>query len=193
MVKIFNNFTLLFLIMTSNINSQKDVFERLKDKVEELKVSLPPVGRESGNSCAAQTLNNILQVLNKKDFDIFYYNNLAIPFSGFGSYVNEKGWKGPCGVVSGAIAAIGIIMGGQEKTKPQDVPLVFTKAIQFADKFEKKFGSISCHELCGLDLTKDYKRYKEENIWQKKCCNFVYFAIELVSKLTKRDLKTKWK
>jgi len=179
--------------MTSNINSQKDIFERFKAKIEELKVSLPPYGRTPGNSCAAHTLTNILDVLNKKELDAFYFNNLAVPFSGFGSYVNEKGWKGPCGAVSGAIAAIGLIIGGQEKTNPQEVPLVFTKVIQFADKFEKKFGSISCHELCGLDLTKQYSTYNKENIWQKKCVNFIYHAIELVSKLTRKDLKTKWK
>jgi len=178
--------------MTPESNSQKDIFERFKSKIEELKVSLPPYGRKPGNSCAAHTLTNILNVLNKSEFDAFYYNNLAIPFSGFGSYVNDKGWKGPCGAVSGAIASIGIIMGGQEKTKPQDVPLVFAKVIQFADKFEKKFGSILCHELCELDLTKEYRTYNEENIWQERCCNFVYYAIELVSKLTRKDLKTKW-
>jgi hypothetical protein len=76
---------------------------------------------------------------------------------------------------------------------PQEVPIIFTKVIQFADKFEKKFGSLSCHDLCGLDLTKEYDKYKKERIWDKKCCNFIYFAIELVSKLTRKSLKTKWK
>jgi len=178
--------------MSSTSNSQEDILQRIKIKIEELKVSLPPAGRSPGNSCAAHTLTNILDVLNERNFDSFYYNNLAVPFSGFGSYVNDKGWKGPCGAVSGAIASIGIIIGGQEKTKPQDVPMVYAKVLQFADKFEKKFGSILCHELCELDLTKEYKTYNKENIWQERCCNFIYYAIELVSKITRKDLKTKW-
>jgi len=38
--------------MTPESNSQKDIFERFKSKIEELKVSLPPYGRKPGNSCA---------------------------------------------------------------------------------------------------------------------------------------------
>lgn len=170
----------------------KDIFERFDEKIEQLKETLPATGRDFGNSCAAHTFNNILDVLDLKEFEKCYYNNLAIPFSGFGSYTNEKGWKGPCGVVSGAIAAIGIIMGGQEETKSQYVPLVFTKAARFAYKFEEEFGSVSCHDLCGYNLTKDYQKYKEEHIWEKKCCDLVYFAIDQVKKLTRKDLKSKW-
>jgi C_GCAxxG_C_C family probable redox protein len=179
--------------MESNNISQKDVFERFQCKIEELKKTLPPLGRTPGTSCAAVTFTNILAILNSDVFDSFYYNNLAVPFSGFGSYVNDKGFKGPCGIVSGSIAAIGVIMGGQEKLKRENVSPVFNKAMQFADKFEKKFGSVSCHDICGYDLTKDYRTYVKENIWEKKCCNFVLSAIELVMKLTRKDLKAKWK
>lgn len=179
--------------MNQNESSKRDIIQRFKDKIQELKTTLPPEGRKFGNSCAAHTINNILEVLDSKDLGkLCYYNNLAVPFSGFGSYVNDKGWKGPCGVVVGAIIAIGIIIGGQDKIQNQEVPLVFTKTIQFADKFEKKFGSVSCHELCGYDLTKEYQKYKDANIWKKKCCNLIYFAIETVSKLTRKDLKAKW-
>ncbi|TFF98763.1 MAG: C_GCAxxG_C_C family protein, partial [Promethearchaeota archaeon] len=162
--------------MNNSQSRKKDIIQRFDDKIDELRETLPATGRSFGNSCAAHTLNNILDVLDSEEFNKCYYNNLAIPFSGFGSYINSKGWKGPCGVVSGAIAAIGIIMGGKEQTNPKYVPLVFTKAIQFAYKFEEEFGSVSCHDLCGLDLTKDYQKYKEEHIWEDTCVNFVYFA-----------------
>jgi C_GCAxxG_C_C family probable redox protein len=179
--------------MNSTETSQKDIFERFEDKLEELKVTLPPLGKSPGNSCAANTLDSILDVLNLKVLNTNYFHNLAIPFSGFGSYETKKGWKGPCGIVSGAIAAIGVIMGGQEKTKREDVPLVFTKALRFADKFETKFGSLSCWDLCGFDLSKDYQKYVENKVWEKKCHKMVLFAIEQVIKLTRKDLKTKWK
>ena len=178
--------------MESNIKSEKDVFERFEAKLEELKETLPPLGRIPGTSCAALTFTNILDVLNLEIFESCYFNNLAVPFSGFGSYVNDKGFKGPCGTVTGAIAALGIIMGGQEELKRENVSLVFAKAMQFADRFEKKFGSVSCHDICGYDLTKDYKTYVKENIWEKTCCNFVLSAIELVMKLTRKDLKATW-
>ncbi len=178
--------------MESNIKSEKEVFERFEAKLEELKETLPPLGRIPGTSCAALTFTNILDVLNLEIFESCYFNNLAVPFSGFGSYVNDKGFKGPCGTVTGAIAALGIIMGGQEELKRENVSLVFAKAMQFADRFEKKFGSVSCHDICGYDLTKDYKTYVKENIWEKTCCNFVLSAIELVMKLTRKDLKATW-
>ncbi len=179
--------------MESNENSQKDIFERFEDKIEELKETLPPLGKTPGNSCAANTLDNILDVLNVKDLKSCYFHNLAIPFSGFGSYETREGWKGPCGIVSGAVAAIGVIMGGQETTKRENVPLVFTKALRFSDKFEKKFNSLSCWDLCGFDLSKDYQKYVKNKVWENKCHKMVLFAIEQVSKLTRKDLKTKWK
>lgn len=120
----------------SNDLTQKDIINRFKDKLEDFKIILPPLGKKRGTSCAAITLTNILDVLNIKDVNLFYFNNLAVPFSGFGTYKNDMGWKGPCGAVSAAIAAIEIIMGGKEVLKEIDVPLVYGKAILFASKFE---------------------------------------------------------
>jgi hypothetical protein len=179
--------------MNSVESPQKDIFERFKDKLEELKETLPPLGKNPGNSCAANTLDNILDVLNIKESEKHYFHNLAIPFSGFGSYETRDGWKGPCGIVSGAIAGIGIIMGGHEQTNRENVPLVFTKALRFSDKFEKKYGSLSCWDLCGHDLSKDYRKYVEDKVWEKTCHHMVIYAIEQVMKLTRKDLKTKWK
>jgi len=179
--------------MKSDEFAQKDIIERFQNKLEELEEILPPLGKTPGNSCAANTLDNILDVLNVKGMERSYFHNLAIPFSGFGSYETRKGWKGPCGIVSGAIAAIGIIMGGKEVAKRETVPLVFTKALRFSDKFETKYGSLSCWDLCGYDLSKDYSKYVEAKGWENKCYKMVIFAIEQVMKLTRKDLKTKWK
>jgi C_GCAxxG_C_C family probable redox protein len=178
--------------MNSIEPSRKDIFERFKDKLEELKETLPSLGDVPGNSCAANTLDNILDVLNIKDSEKHYFHNLAVPFSGFGAYQTRGGWKGPCGVVSGAIAGIGIIMGGHEQTNRENVPLVFTKALRFCDKFEQKYGSLNCLDLCGHDQSKEYRKYVEDKVWEKICHQMVIYAIEIVMKLTKKDLKTKW-
>jgi len=178
--------------MNSEINSQNDISLRFKKKLEDLKLILPPLGKNIGNSCAAVTLTNILDLLNLQDLKNIYFNNLAIPFSGFSSYESETGWKGPCGAISGAIAAIGIIMGGQDKIKDIDVPIVYGKAIRFTKKFEEKFGALSCQDLCGYDLQYYIREYVKNRTWEKKCCNFVLFAIEQVSKLVRKDLKAKW-
>ncbi|MFW9818880.1 MAG: C-GCAxxG-C-C family protein [Candidatus Thorarchaeota archaeon] len=179
--------------MNSETSSQNDISTRYKNKLEDLKTILPPLGKNVGHSCAATTLTHILDVLNLPDLKIIYFNNLAIPFSGFASFKSENGWKGPCGALSGAIASIGIIMGGQDKTKDMDVPLVYGKAIRFSKKFEQKFGSLSCQDLCGYDLQYHIRDYVKDRAWENKCCNFVLFAVEQVSKLMRKDLKEKWK
>jgi len=178
--------------MNSKIEPNNDIRTRFKRKLEDLKNILPPLGKNIGHSCAATTLTSILDVLNLQDLKLIYFNNLAIPFSGFSSYKSETGWKGPCGAISGAIAAIGIIIGGQEKTKDMDVPIVYGKAIRFTKKFEEKFGALSCQDLCGYDLQYYIRDYVKNRAWEKKCCNFVLFAIEQVSKLVRKELKDKW-
>ena len=45
------------------------------------------------------------------------------------------------------MAAIGIIMGGKEKTKDLAVPKVYSKAVRSAKRFEDEFGTVMCEEL----------------------------------------------
>ena len=174
--------------------SEKAIQERFDEKLEELKESLPPLGKDIGTSCAALTFTHVLDVLGSKNFDSVYFNNLAVPFSGFGTYTSKSGWAGPCGTVSGGIAAIGVIMGGQEKLKSMETPAVYVKAAKFASRFEAKYGSVSCKEICGYDLGKpeNIKQYVKSRTWEKKCVHFVIYAIDQARKLTKRELKSKW-
>ena len=149
--------------------ANKEIQERFDEKIEQLKKILPPLGKDIGTSCAALTLNHVIDVLGLKDYDSVYYNNLAVPFSGFGSYTSKSGWSGPCGTVSGGIAAIGVIMGGQEKLKSIETPTVYAKAQKFATRFEGKFGSVSCKDICGYDLGKpqNIKQYVKTRTWEK--------------------------
>lgn len=177
----------------NEINPPKnDIDRRFEEKLFELKSTLPPLGKSIGNSCAADTLNSIIEVLNLVDVPNFYFNNLAIPYSGFAHYKGKEGWRGPCGAISGAIAAIGLIMGGEEKIKDLVVPKVYSKAVRFAKRFEDEFGTVKCEELCGFDLNTDLKQYVKTRAWDNKCCNFILFAVENVWKLTKKELRQNW-
>lgn len=178
--------------MTPETSDQNNFNLRFKNKLEDLKQILPPLGKNRGHSCAATTLTNILDALDLTSLKYNYFNNLIIPFSGFASFKSKSGWKGPCGAISGALAAIGIIMGGNEKMGDIEVPIVYGKTIRFVSKFEDKFGSLSCQDLCGYDLQYYLKDYVKARAWEKICCHFVLFAIEQVYKLTKKELKEKW-
>ncbi|MHA2390478.1 MAG: C-GCAxxG-C-C family protein [Promethearchaeota archaeon] len=170
----------------------EDINTRFEEKLKELNDTLPPLGKNIGNSCAADTLNSIVEVLNLEHTNRAYFNNLAIPFSGFAHFKGKDGWKGPCGAISGALAGIGIIMGGQERIKDLDVPMAYSKAVRFAKRFEDNFGSVKCEELCGFDLNVDLKQYVKTRAWENKCCNFILFAVEQVSKIVRKDLKLNW-
>jgi len=178
--------------MAENKSKLADFQSKFKEKVETLKETIIPLGKDPGHSCAALTLTSILDVLERDDLSSHYFNNLAIPFSGLASYTSKNNWKGACGAVGGGIAAIGIISGGQEKAKSSEVPKIYSKAIRFASKFEKKFGSLSCEDICGVNTSTNIREYVKNRVWEKKCVNFVLFAIEQVGKLTKNELDEKW-
>ncbi|MHA2036688.1 MAG: C-GCAxxG-C-C family protein [Promethearchaeota archaeon] len=178
--------------MTNTSSTQNDINRKFEKKLLELETSLPPLGKNIGNSCAADTLNSIMEILNIKDVKIDYFNNLAVPFSGFAHFIGKNGWKGPCGAISGALAAIGIISGGQSKIKDLDVPKVYGKALKFAKRFEEEFGSVMCEELCGFDVNTDLKQYVKTRAWENKCCNFILFAVDQISKITRKELRQLW-
>ncbi|MHA2006840.1 MAG: C-GCAxxG-C-C family protein [Promethearchaeota archaeon] len=177
----------------SEINSKENnIINRFEEKLIELENSLPPLGKNIGNSCAADTLNSIIEILKLENANNLYFNNLAIPFSGFAHFIGKNGWKGPCGAISGALAAIGIIMGGQEKIKDLNVPKVYSKAVRFAKRFEEEFGSVMCEELCGFDVNTELKQYVKTRAWENKCCKFILFAVDRVSKITGKELRQNW-
>ncbi len=178
--------------MTTSASPQNDINKRFEEKLLELESLLPPLGKNIGNSCAADTLNSIIEVLNLKDLKNVYFNNLAIPFSCFARFKGKNGWKCPCGAISGALAAIGIISGGQGKIKDLVVPKVYGKAVKFGKRFEEEFGSVICEELCGFDLNIDLKKYVKTRTWENKCCNFILFAVDQVSKVTRKELRQLW-
>ena len=72
------------------------------------------------------------------------------------------------------------------------VPKVYGKALRYAKRFEKEFGSVMCEELCGFDLNIDLRQYVKTRAWENKCCNFILFAVDNVSKITKKELKQNW-
>ncbi|MFX0082809.1 MAG: hypothetical protein ACFE94_13750 [Candidatus Hodarchaeota archaeon] len=50
-----------------------------------------------------------------------------------------------------------------------------------------------CEELCGFDLNIDLKQYFKTRTWENKCCNFILFAIDNVSKITKKEYKKNYR
>lgn len=168
----------------------KDINTRFDEKVKEMEKILPNL--KKGVNCAELTLTNVLDVLG---VDNYMFHNMAMPLAGgFGGYKSKKGWMGACGAVAGGCAAIGAIMGGKEKMNDHKMAIAYLKASKYATEFEKEFGSVVCSELCGFDFSdpNGFIKYQESGTWKKKCYRFVVWAVDMVRKITRNDLKRKW-
>jgi len=170
--------------------TEKDYKLIFDEKIEELEQSLPKM--KEGVNCAELTLTNILDILGLRNG---VYNNMMIPLAGgLGGYKSQKGWMGACGAVVGGCAAIGVILGGTERMDNDLIPIAYLKAAKFASEFENEFGSVVCSDLCGVNFSdpNGFIEYRQNNIWSKTCCRFIFWAIDEVRKLTRKQLKKKW-
>jgi hypothetical protein len=169
---------------------EKDIDNTFNEKIEDLKESLPKMRK--GVNCCELTLTNILDVLG---VDSYLFHNLAMPLAGgFGGYKAKNGWQGACGAVTGACAAIGVILGGDTKMDDDQMAIAYLKASKYCTDFEKEFGTVVCSQLCGYDFStpEGFIQYQKEHIWEKTCYKFVIWAVNHVRKLTKKDLKRNW-
>jgi C_GCAxxG_C_C family probable redox protein len=168
-----------------------DINSKFDNKIQQLEKELPYLKKDV--NCAELTLTNVLDVLG---IDNYIFHNIAKPLAGgFGGYKSKKGWMGACGAVAGGCAAIGAILGGQEKMDEETMFTAYLKAREFASEFEKEFGSVVCSELCGFDFSdpNEYMNYRESGTWEKTCYKFVIWAIYKVRQITIEDLKRKWR
>lgn len=167
------------------------IMARFDKKFQELRMDLPIV--KGVVNCAELTLTSLLDILG---VDNYIFHNLAMPLAGgFGGYKSKDGWMGACGAVAGACAAIGVIMGGQTKMDNETMAMAYLKAAKYATEFEREFGSVVCSQLCGYDFSQPegFLEYKKNKVWEIKCYKFVIWAVDTVRKMTRKDLKRKWK
>lgn len=176
--------------MNAKNSDQADMNKLFDEKIEELEKNLR--FGEGDKNCAAWTFTSILDVLGLENF---FFNNLAIPLAGgFGGFKSMHGWKGPCGAVCAGCAAIGIIMGGQKPIKFGAKPRIYLRAAKFVHYFEKEFGSVICEDLCGIDFSDPIglQKFLDVDIWGKTCYKYIIKAVDLVRKVTDKELIRKW-
>jgi hypothetical protein len=169
---------------------ENEISNKFDEKIENLKQNLPKMRK--GVNCCELTLSSILGVLG---VDSYLFHNLAMPLAGgFGGYKAKDGWQGACGAVTGACAAIGVIMGGDKKMDDGQMAMAYLKASKYCTDFENEFGSVVCSHLCGCDFStpEGFIQYQKDGVWEKTCNKFVIWAVDHVRKLTRKDLKSKW-
>jgi C_GCAxxG_C_C family probable redox protein len=87
-----------------------------------------------------------------------------------------------CGAVSGAIIALGMMLG---RDKPEDPREELNAAIhKLLGEFEGKYGSSNCFELldCDLETQEGMDKYLNNNLWDK-CKEFTEEATRMTMTL----------
>jgi len=131
---------------------------------------------ENGYNCAESVLLAIAKDALKVDNDL-----IPKVATGFGGGISRQGYV--CGTVSGAVMGFGLKYG---RNNPEELRAkTYNRVIEFYKQFQKRFGSIACKELCGCDLStiEGIRKFREEDVHEEKCSNFVSGAIELFMNL----------
>jgi C_GCAxxG_C_C family probable redox protein len=89
-----------------------------------------------------------------------------------------------CGCVTGALMYIGTMYGRTKLT--DDRKKAYTLASNLMDAFERKFGSLICHELTCCDFRTLEGKARWEQIKESKCVNLMKSTIERLLELEKQ-------
>ncbi|MGQ9619305.1 MAG: C-GCAxxG-C-C family protein [Candidatus Aminicenantia bacterium] len=122
---------------------------------------------QKGYNCAETLLIAGAEILGiKKDL----IPNIA---TCFGGGIGRR--ESICGAISGAIMAIGLKYGRKYADDKESKERAYNLAINFCEKFEKKFGSLICYELIRLNLKNpaDRKKFQDLKIMEEKCFRFI--------------------
>jgi C_GCAxxG_C_C family probable redox protein len=97
--------------------------------------------------------------------------------TGFCSGLARTG--GPCGAVTGAVMAMGLLSGRDGGT--EEVLPCYEAVQRFLDRFQERFGAISCPGLIGVDLgTPEGRAAFEQQGLHDRCRGFVEGAASMV-------------
>jgi C_GCAxxG_C_C family probable redox protein len=103
--------------------------------------------------------------------------------TGFGGGIGRCGSL--CGALTGGIMALGIRFGTNEPSAEKRLQS-YEFSRKFFEQFQKLNKGIFCKELTGYTLSKpeEYEKAKNENIFGKKCDNYVRNAVTILLELT---------
>lgn len=124
----------------------------------------------SGYNCAQSVLLTIAMHYRVK--------NVLIPkiATGFGSGIGRCG--SVCGALTGGVMALGMQYGTNKPSRKQREKCYELTKKLFAE-FEEHHGTILCRNLIGYDLSEaeERRRAKDENVFEKKCPDFIRTVI----------------
>lgn len=132
---------------------------------------------KSDFNCSQSVFRTILE-----EKGLFFDDALNLT-AGFGGGIGLEG--NTCGAVSGAVMAIGMLLGQKESdpVKVKDQAYIETK--RFLKEFRSKFKTTMCSDLTQVDMInpKELQKASDEGLFFKVCPPFIAGAVELVLKM----------
>ena len=129
----------------------------------------------SGFNCAEAVLTVLCQRTGK--LDRFFGGAVPSVATGFGGGIGRSG--GTCGALSGAVMAVGLMVGHRRADDLERKYMVYDLVSEMIGEFERKFGSSSCRDLTRIDLRVEEERlrFRSQKVQDKACSKFVKWCV----------------
>jgi C_GCAxxG_C_C family probable redox protein len=90
-----------------------------------------------------------------------------------------------CGAVAGAFMVLGLRHASAGCNRGPGRAEVYERVLEFADRFEKQSGSLSCRELLGCDVRtpEGMKEARERNLFKTTCVAMVECAAAILDEM----------
>ena len=113
----------------------------------------------------------------------FYFGNIPILTAGFGGGIGLEGKT--CGAVIGAVMALGMILGEEEKDPVNVKEKAYEYTPQLLRQFRKIHGTTICSELLEIDMMNPEERKKasDTNLFYEVCPKFLESAVRIILEL----------
>lgn len=134
----------------------------------------------AGKTCSEAILNGSCEALDIK--------NALVPdiALGMGGGIGFQGHM--CGVLTGGVLAIGIIVGSRESDYKKKKMRVSAVSGKYLRSFQDKFGTLSCKQITGLDLsTPEGREQLNAKVKSEKCVPVVGEGVRILAKVLRED------
>ncbi len=126
------------------------------------------------HNCAQSVLISFLE---HKELSFMEAIHLA---AGLGGGVGLQGKT--CGAATGAVLAIGVLMGQTISNLGKSKNETYKHTMRFLKRFKREFSSQMCNDLVGLDMAdpKQLQAALDEDYFKKTCPKFVEGAMNIL-------------
>lgn len=94
-----------------------------------------------------------------------------------------------CGAVTGALMVIGLRHSSIDSSTQAGRADVYARVLDFADRFKRRNGSVTCRDLLGCDIStsEGMQQAQQQNLFKTTCAQMVRDAAEILEEMTRED------